>query len=136
VLEDKTYEYLEDRFPFKAGHCPTCGDTGHYRLDGEQFECDCELQSLLQKHYFAANIGREYHDICLQDFLGVDRENVIPIALKYIEQWQDNFHYGVGVTASGPVGTGKTFLISSILKEFIKLGKNVYFITFEELIDV
>jgi DNA replication protein DnaC len=42
----------------------------------------------------------------------------------------------VGLTASGPVGTGKTFLISSVLKEFIKIGLDVYFITFEELIDV
>lgn len=83
-----------------------------------------------------ANIGREYHDICFKDFLGVDKENVLPIAMEYLERYEDNFHYGIGVTAAGGVGTGKTFIISSILKELVKAGRKVYFVTFEELIDV
>ena len=83
-----------------------------------------------------ANIGREYHDICFKDFLGVDKDNVLPIAMEYLENYEDNFHYGIGVTAQGGVGTGKTFIISSILKELVKAGRKVYFVTFEELIDV
>jgi DNA replication protein DnaC len=66
----------------------------------------------------------------------VDAEHVLPKAHEYIAKFDDNFHYGVGITATGPVGTGKTFVISSILKELVKQGRNVYFITFEQLIDV
>jgi hypothetical protein len=85
-LDDVTYNSIEQNFPFSAANCPTCGGAEKYRLDGEEFDCDCELQIALQKHYFAANIGREYHDICIKDFLGVDRENVLPIVQNYIDK--------------------------------------------------
>ena len=134
-LDDETYDQVTARYP-RETPCPTCQGRGMYNLDGRTMHCDCELQRLLQKHYFLANIGREYHDICFNDFLGVDKDNVIPIAMEYLENYEDNFHYGIGVTVAGGVGTGKTFVVSSILKEIVKRGKKAYFISFEELIDV
>jgi DNA replication protein DnaC len=133
-FDDATFDAIQGRYP--RSECPTCDGRGVYMLDFKSHQCDCELQKLLQKHYFNANIGREYHDICLSHFLGVDSEHVLPKAHEYIDQYEENFHYGIGVTATGPVGTGKTFLISSILKELVKNGRSVYFISFEELIDV
>lgn len=134
-LVDADYDRIADSFPL-AVKCPTCGGRGKYTLDFEQFDCDCQVQKLLQKHYFAANIGREYHDICLKDFIGEDTEKVVPVVRKYIDTFDDNFHYGLGLTFRGPVGTGKTFAMTSVLKELVKEGRDVYFITFDELIDV
>lgn len=134
-IDDATYNRIEAEYPL-APICPTCGGRQKYTLDFESHDCDCEMQKLLQRHYFAANIGREYHDICLKDFQGNDTQLVVPLCQEYLEKFDENFHYGIGITFSGPVGTGKTFAMTSILKELIKAGRKVYFVTFEELIDV
>lgn len=116
--------------------CPTCEGRGKYTFDFKVYDCDCVYQKLLQKHYFAANIPREYHDICLKDFIGDDRDAVTDAVERYLENVESNFHYGLGLSFSGPYGTGKTFAMTSILKEMVKEGRSVYFITFEELINV
>lgn len=134
-IDDTTYDRITTLYPV-AVSCPTCGGRGKYNLDLLPNECDCEVQKLLQKHYFAANIGREYHDICLKDFSGSDTNSVVPVTQEYISNFENNFHYGLGLTFSGPVGTGKTFAMTCVLKELIKQGVDVYFITFEELINV
>lgn len=103
-------------------------------MHGETYPCDCELQRRLQRLYFAANIGREYHDICLKDFVGPNESRIVPIVSEYIDRFADNFHYGLGITLSGSLGTGKTFAMASILKELVKQGRNVYMVTFDELI--
>lgn len=133
-IDDPSFDRISRLYPVSSD-CPTCDGKKTYQLDGKTHNCDCSLQRLLQRHYFAANIGREYHDICLQHFLGADREVVVPVVQEYIENFADNFHYGLGITFSGPWGTGKTFAVSCILKELVKQGRKVYFITFEELIN-
>lgn len=135
-INNDSYDRIQAQFPVLKS-CPTCDGNKYYILKGERFDCDCETQSLLQRHYFAANIGREYHDICLvEDFVGDNRDYVIEIVQDYLANFADNFHYGLGLSFSGPYGTGKTFSMSCVLKELVKLGRDVYFISFEELIDV
>lgn len=134
-IDDSTYDRITEYYPV-SDKCPTCGGLEKYNLDYITYECDCELQKLLQRHYFAANIGREYHDICLKDFDGPDADSVVPVVQKYIDNFEQNFHYGLGLTFGGPLGTGKTFAMTCVLKELIKVGEDVYFITFEELINV
>jgi DNA replication protein DnaC len=135
TIKDDVYKSIEDLYPVSKD-CPTCHGLGKYRIDFVTHDCDCDLQILLQRHYFKANIGREYHDICLKDFDGEDTSSVVPLCESYLKKFEDNFHYGVGITFSGPVGTGKTFAMSSVLKELVKQGRKVHFVTFEELIDV
>jgi DNA replication protein DnaC len=115
--------------------CPTCSGRNRYVLDSVTYECDCELQKLLQKHYFAANIGRAYHTLCFEHFISEDSAEVIPVLKKYIEDWSNNKYYGHGLTFNGPVGTGKTFAASLILKELVKKGVGCFFITFDELVN-
>lgn len=133
-LDDDTFERVAGMYP--PGGCPTCAGKKFYRLDFQKHECDCELQIALQKHYFRANIGREYHDICLADFEGEDASTVVPAVRTYIDTFENNFHYGLGLTFTGPFGTGKTFALTCVLKELVKSGRNVYFTTFEQLINV
>jgi len=132
-IDDTTYDRIQTFFPI-SNDCPTCHGFGTYHLDGKEFGCDCELQRLLQRHYFAANIGREYHDIGLKDFIGSDRAVVVPAVEEYLANFDSKFHYGLGMTFSGGVGTGKTFAMSCILKELIKRGFDVYLMSFEEMI--
>lgn len=134
-LDNTTFDRVQT-YPV-ASVCPTCDGTKAYRLDGVEFDCDCEMQRLLQKHYFAANIGREYHDICAtNDFEGPDRDVVLPVIAEYMSKFDDNFHYGIGLSFSGPIGTGKTFAMTTVLKDLIKEGRNVHFINFNEMIEV
>lgn len=134
-IDNDSFDRIEMMNPIKSV-CPTCGDRGFYNLDFKTYECDCEIQKLLQRHYLAANIGREYHDICLDDFAGDDASTVVAAASTFIEKFDDNMHYGLGLTFSGPFGTGKTFAMICVLKELIKRGVKVYFITFDELINI
>lgn len=134
-IDDSTYDKIVTSYPV-AKTCPTCGGREKYQLDFETFDCDCEIQTLLQRHYFAANIGREYHDISLSDFEGPDQSTVVPATRDYIDSFEDNFHYGLGLTFTGPFGTGKTFAMACVLKELVKQGRICYFIPFEELINV
>ena len=133
-IDDSTYEKMKASFPL-SDVCPTCDGAEGYYLDGVIHDCDCGVQKMLQKHYFASNIGREYHDICLKDFIGSDTEKVVPTVLSYLEDFPSKFHYGLGLTFSGPVGTGKTFAMTCVLKELIKQGRDVYTISFEEMIN-
>lgn len=132
--DNATTDRIQEMYP--PGGCPTCDGRKWYRLDFVQHDCDCQYQIMLQKHYFRANIGREYHDICLQHFDGPDSENVVPVVRDYLSKFEDNFHYGLGLTFTGPYGTGKTFAMTCVLKELVKQGRSVYFIPFEQLINV
>lgn len=134
-IDDATFDRITEYYPTSIV-CPTCDGKLKYNLDFTTYECDCELQKLLQRHYFAANIGREYHDICLKDFDGPDATTVVTASRDYLDHFVDNFHFGLGLTFNGPIGTGKTFAMTCILKELIKLGEDVYFVTFEELINI
>ncbi len=133
-IDNQTFTRIKSNFPI-IGKCPTCGDRGRYQLDFEVYECDCAYQKLLQKHYYAANIGREYHDICLEHFIGEDASLVTETLTNYLDNFEAHEHYGAGLTFTGGFGTGKTFAQAIVLKELIKRGRNVYMITFEELIN-
>jgi DNA replication protein DnaC len=132
--DDQTIDRIATMYP--PGGCPTCNGRMWYRLDFVQHPCDCQLQIMLQKHYFRSNIGREYHDICLKDFDGPDSERVVDAVRSYLDKYEDNFHYGLGLTFTGPYGTGKTFAMTCVLKELVKQGRDTYFTTFEQLINV
>jgi DNA replication protein DnaC len=134
-FDDGIVDKINSSYPVSS-RCPTCDDQGRYNLEGLTHECDCELQKMLQRHYFAANIGREYHDIGLQHFEGPDASVVVPAVEDYLANFDQNFHFGLGLTFNGPFGTGKTFAVCCVLKELIQRGRNVYFITFEELINI
>jgi DNA replication protein DnaC len=134
-IDNDSYDRIKKFFP-TSEKCPTCSDEGIYVLEGKDYACNCELQKLLQRHYFAANIGREYHDICLHHFEGANKDKIVPVIQDYIDNFEDNFHYGLGLSLYGPLGIGKTFGIITALKELVKQGRKVYFITFDELIAI
>lgn len=135
-IDNDTLSRIKDLYLFNQERCPTCHNIGKYSLDGEVYKCDCQMQILLQKHYLAANIGREYHNICLDHFVGQDRETAVGAVEDYVDSFEDNLDFGFGLTFSGPVGTGKTFAMATVLKELVKRGRDVYMVTFADLINI
>lgn len=132
-IDDADHDRMAASFP-QTKSCPTCDGEKYYILNGKRFECDCEVQRLLQRNYYASNIPSEYHDLSLDDFFGENRDEIVSIIMEYIERFNDNFHYGLGITFTGSYGTGKTFAMSCILKELTKQGRDTFFVTFDELV--
>ncbi len=73
----------------------------------------------IEQKWIKAGIGEAYHDCFLDSFSG-DEE-----ALKQVETYVDNIHIakrtGIGIYAYGPNGTGKTYLMTCILKRVMEL---------------
>ena len=104
-------------------------------LNEETYPCDCEFQKLLQKHYFAANIGRAYHTLCFDHFVTEEALTIRSEISDYLGDWKSNRYFGHGITFNGRIGTGKTFAMSLILKELVKQGYRVHFITFDDMVN-
>lgn len=136
-VPDKEFARLQRIFPeaYLGNVCPTCNDRQTYSLKGLEHDCNCADQKLLRKHYFAANIPKEYHDIGLAHFIGTDKDEVSAVIKDYLANYEQNHHFGLGLTFAGAYGNGKTFSMNIILKERVQAGAEVYFITFEDLIN-
>jgi DNA replication protein DnaC len=127
-IQDEDREYLEQKYPqfdsFSKAGCPTCDD----------HSCgDCKVQLQLYKHYLLAGIGLNYQRLGWEDFHG--DQKALDLAHVYLSQHKDFIKGGMGVMYTGTWGTGKTLLSSLIAKELVKLGYDVYFATFTQLVD-
>jgi DNA replication protein DnaC len=132
--------------------CPTClsreehlttpngGDYygrtyGTYSIDGVEYECDCDEQINLRKHYLLANIGDQYQRLNWQrDY----RDEEVKDAIQaYLDAWQTLKLQGMGLEFASPkLGVGKTFAATHVGKELIKRGERVYFLPFYEMVGV
>lgn len=124
--------------------CPTCDSTpdeygervnGTYKFRGKSYECNCEEQVLLRKHYALANIPDQYMKLDWEkDYTGSEDARIA--VAKYLEMWPSMKANGVGLEfASRQLGTGKTFAATHIGKELIKRRERVYFIPFNQMLD-
>lgn len=120
---ERLYKYTEIR-PDPKSYCPTCFKEGVYTFEGEEYECDCQLQLQLLKHYTNAGIGLAYQRLDWDDFEGD------PGALNMVEQfWKQRklfFQKGLGLMFQGDYGTGKTMLQALLAKDLVKSGYSVY----------
>lgn len=127
---DEEYDRLVERFPsHHSDVCPTCGDTGEFRYKNLQWDCDCKTQKALTRHYLYANLGRTYHTLGFDD-LREDKEGLRAVIQSYVANWDSYRRYGRGIIFRGGLGTGKTLAQILILKELIKKGEKVWFISF------
>lgn len=150
-LTNREYEEAE-RIAAKGGipldQCPTClateievapgvtgWENGTYRFRGKEYDCDCETQMQLRKHYLLAGIGEQYMRLDWNDYEG--NENVTDTVATFLEKWNTVKLNGMGLEFYSPtLGTGKTFAATYVGKELIKLGENVFFIPFREIISL
>lgn len=128
--------------------CPTClaepievapgvygFENGTYHYRAEEYDCDCQTQMMLRKHYLVANIGDQYMRLDWNDYDG-DQDVTDNVAL-FLERWPNFKLHGMGLEFASPnLGVGKTFAATYVGKELIKLGVNVYFKPFLEIISL
>lgn len=126
--------------------CPTCllteveidGNThgwvnGTYRYRSREYECDCQTQMDLRRHYMLANIGDQYMRLDWKDFRGSDAAKVA--VADFLLNWPYWKLNGMGLEFSSPnLGVGKTFAATYVGKELIKRGETVYFCPFRSVV--
>ena len=134
--EDRTYVY--DQRPelprdTKEG-CVTCEGKRTYYFKGQEFECDCRAQLRLAKVYTLAGIGELFQRLDWDDYHGTKPP------LRDVQEFLDGHkamsRSGVGMVLRGENGTGKTLLVSLAAKELVKLGYDVFFTTFPNMIEM
>ena len=146
-IRESDSEYLAKRYPLLSGtkgavgpddYCPTCEKKNFniegkstYKWKGEWFECDCELQLQLYKHYLLAGIGVTYQRLDWSYFEG-DSE-ALKLARLYLKN-EEFVSRGIGLLFFGEYGVGKTMLANLVLKELVKRGKSCYGTTFAGMI--
>jgi DNA replication protein DnaC len=129
--------------------CPTCLSkeltdadgtyigriNGTYRLDGKTYDCDCERQIALRKHYMLAGIGDQYMRL---DWHKDYRDEEVKDAVQaYLDAWPQLKLQGMGIEFASPkLGVGKTFAATHMGKELVKLGERVYFLPFYKMVGV
>jgi DNA replication protein DnaC len=115
-------------------YCPTCDRKGTHRWRGREWECDCEYQLQLHKHYLAAGIGLTYQRLDWDDYAGPKK--VLDGVTKYLDKRQEFMRRGMGLYFLGPYGTGKTMLANLVLKELVKNGLTCWATTFSQTVEM
>lgn len=115
-------------------YCPTCDKTGSYLWRGKTWQCDCEYQLQLHKHYLAAGIGVTYQRLDFDDYVGPTA--ALDAVMKYLDNREQFLKRGIGMFFLGSYGTGKTMLANLVLKELVKDGLTCWATTFSQTVEM
>lgn len=141
TLSTENTERLRKRYPdlqMSLAGCRTCQGTRRYRIrTGETItenECDCESQFKLHRALLNAGIDLHYQRLSWTDCVAIPA-SAEGCALDYYDHASGYAASGIGLLFHGAKGTGKTLLITLLMKMLLGGGFDVQFITFQELID-
>ena len=140
ALKSEDAERLYSTFP-RLGRdpekfCPTCRTKKFYVWQDERFECDCQLQLQLNKHYLNAGIGDMYQRYSWTDLDNPAGEQLKSVAKAYLDQAEDFVQAGMGIVFLGPWGRGKSLVSNLILKSLLWRENTVYATTFTSMIEM
>lgn len=125
--------------------CKTClkqdGNTYRWYADTTRtevatFECDCLAQWLMHLWFLNAGIGTNYQRLTWDDVASVDPgivEQIMSYAINAARRVSDGRNLVLWSTSPG---TGKTLLLSLLLKALMVQGHQVHFSQFNEIIDL
>lgn len=120
--------------------CITCDKKGTFLtlLDGEEVtvKCDCVQQFILHLWLLNSGIGLSYQRLGWKDARGVPMPVMTKIA-DYLDHAREYANIGHGLTlVSSSRGTGKTLLMTLLLRRLALLGTDVFFCQFNQLINL
>lgn len=120
--------------------CLTCDKKGTFRtlVNGEEVEmkCNCAEQWALHLWLLNSGIGLGYQRLGWRDAQGVSVPVMERIA-DYVKHGREYANIGHGLTlVSSSRGTGKTLLMTLLLRRLALQGVDVYFCQFNQLINL
>lgn len=120
--------------------CRTCRGTRKYLAWGPagsvvEQECVCEDQFKLHRSLLNSGIELNYQRLSWVDCAGVD-DVTRKCIFDYADHADGYVNGGIGLLLHGEQGTGKTLLITLLLKMLLGKGFDVQFVTFQEMIDI
>lgn len=140
-------DFLEVKY-----ECDLCKDTGFIEKDNTSYKCHCLKQNIINSLYSQSNLGLTktenftffnenfYSDEVNESKYNIKispRENILLIkdrCLRFINAFENPEEKNLFF--SGPTGTGKTFMASSIAHELVKKGYTVLYQTSPVLFDI
>lgn len=124
--------------PSTMEDCPTCRSKKTYRSwqFGEvvTVECNCRDQFVMQKFFLHIGIESMYQRLSWHDARHVETA-AQALALKYAERIDSYLNAGIGLLLHGGMGTGKTLLMTLLIRKLAVAGEDVFMTTFQSLID-
>lgn len=116
--------------------CKTCRKKGTFLgPDGEQWECNCIEQWALHRFLLNAGVGTSYQRVSWDDVTDQVPQAVQQAVLEYALEAERYVSAGIGLILHGDSGTGKTLLLTLLLKRLLELGYDGYFTQFNDLLD-
>lgn len=142
ILDEDEYNELSRRVGYTRfkGNCPTCRGTKRFIYKGEDRACEedsdgVHIQFKLFQRYELANIPQHYQRLDWNDFTKQSEARLT--VDDYIAMADNAIDRGVGMYVySNGLGTGKTFVATHILKEFVKRGHKGYYVPFFDILDL
>lgn len=129
--------------PDTPAQCPTCSGAKTFRWWDDvrsadrkpvDYECPCIDQYMLQRYMLNSGIVQLWTRSIWADATGVAKP-----AAAWIGEYNSNLDYyigrGTGLFMHGDSGNGKTLLAALTAKRALKMGFDVYYIQFAQLID-
>ncbi len=149
LLKDNAFprNYLKPQYT-----CQYCKDTGYIGTRDKTEKCICFKQLLIEYLYKESNIKisrdenfQTFNEMLYSDEVDLDkfgikkspRRNILGIKEKCLS-FVNNFELPEeqSMFFSGPVGTGKTFMLNCIAIELLKTGNTVLYLTAPALFDI
>ncbi len=138
LLPDSELQRLMAQHPeLKASpdeYCPTCNKTGIYRLNGQEYACNCVEQLMLLKKYLSSGIGKPYQRLSWEDLDDAVLPDLAPVQ-EFCSDPEPFIRRGIGILFWGPPGAGKTMVATLILKDLIRRGYTGFSATMAAMVE-
>lgn len=124
--------------PKTLEECPTCRGRKTYRSlqEGNEVvvECACRDQFVMHRYFLHIGVDFQYQRLSWEDATEVE-VGAQELALRYADRIDAYLNAGIGLLFHGSMGTGKTLLLTLLIRRLSVAGHDVFMTTFQTLID-